>query len=307
MYLKYLSISDLNNIIISHLDVFPRDIDLIVGIPRSGMIPANLLALYLNKPFTDIDSFKDGRIYSSGERGKDIDSKEYCHILVVDDSIDSGFALEKAKKEVAFLEDRYSIKYAAIIATTNSKKLVDYYCEIIDEMRVFQWNLFHHKKILVKACIDIDGVLCLNPPVDDDGPIYSNYINNATPYIIPSVPVDNVVSCRLEKYRDITEKWLKDHNVVYNKLHMLDLPSKKERIKWNQHGIYKGKIYKESNDSLFIESSYYEAIDIAKVSGKPVFCVEKQMMIISNEKIKRRLYHIRVLKDKLLTKIKTIF
>ena len=34
-----------------------KNVDLVVGIPRSGMLPANLIAMYLNKPFTDINSF----------------------------------------------------------------------------------------------------------------------------------------------------------------------------------------------------------------------------------------------------------
>lgn len=57
MYIEYRSIVDMNNIIVKNLQKLPHDIDLVVGIPRSGMLPANLIALYLNKPFTDIDSF----------------------------------------------------------------------------------------------------------------------------------------------------------------------------------------------------------------------------------------------------------
>jgi len=53
----YRSINDLNNIILQRLHILPKDFDLIVGVPRSGMLPANLLALYLNKPYTDLHSF----------------------------------------------------------------------------------------------------------------------------------------------------------------------------------------------------------------------------------------------------------
>ena len=67
-YFEYRSISDMNNIILRNLHIFPHDIDLVVGIPRSGMMPANLIALYLNKPYTDIDSFISGRILGAGRR-----------------------------------------------------------------------------------------------------------------------------------------------------------------------------------------------------------------------------------------------
>ena len=46
--MNYRNIDDLNHCILQHLSILPRDFDLIVGIPRSGMFPANLLALYLN-------------------------------------------------------------------------------------------------------------------------------------------------------------------------------------------------------------------------------------------------------------------
>lgn len=53
--MNYRNIDDLNHCILQHLSILPRDFDLIVGVPRSGMFPANLLALYLNLPVTDID------------------------------------------------------------------------------------------------------------------------------------------------------------------------------------------------------------------------------------------------------------
>ena len=48
--MNYRSFADMNNDLVRNLARFPHDVDLIVGIPRSGMLPANLLALYLNKP-----------------------------------------------------------------------------------------------------------------------------------------------------------------------------------------------------------------------------------------------------------------
>ena len=44
--MNYRNIDDLNHCILQHLSILPRDFDLIVGVPRSGMFPANLLALY---------------------------------------------------------------------------------------------------------------------------------------------------------------------------------------------------------------------------------------------------------------------
>lgn len=298
MYYVYRSINDLNKDIVDNLYKFPHDIDLVVGIPRSGMLPANLLALYLNKPYTDIDSFVAGRVYSSGERRKDIEPQPFRNVLIVDDSISQGTALRKAKEKLEGIKDKYQLTYAAIIATTEGAKKVDIYCEIIDDNRFFQWNMFHSNLIMNISCFDIDGVLCLDPPEDDDGPKYTSYISHATPYIIPTVKIDTLVSCRLEKYRDITEKWLKDNDVNYNRLVMLPFKTKAERVAWGRHGEYKGKVYRKSKDVLFVESSLKQAVEIARISGKQVFCTENMEMVDPDKHYRQ--------KERLVTKIKQL-
>ncbi len=279
--IHYKSISDLNSTIIRNLHKFPHDANLIVGIPRSGMLPANLLALYLNKPYTDIDSFLDGRIYGCGERGSTIETANNKKILVTDDSICSGKAIAKIKDRIAKakFDNKFKIVYSAIFATTESKDKIDIYCEIVETPRFFQWNLFHHPPLLSKSFCDIDGVLCPNPPIDDDGEQYIKYIKSAPKLYTPTVEIDTLISCRLEKYRTITEEWLKQNGIKYKNLILLNLPTKEVRLKWHKHGEYKGQLYKNSNAILFIESSLWEAQKIQRISRKPVFCIETFEML----------------------------
>lgn len=290
--LEYRSISDMNTLILKNLHKLPHDLDLIVGVPRSGMLPANLIALYLNKPFTDIDSFVEGKIYASGERGKDLNSLNIHRVLIMDDSISSGNAMSKALSKVDSVRDKYNIMTGVVFATTNSAEKVNFYCEKIDSSRIFQWNIFHHN-ILQKSCVDIDGVLCVDPPVDDDGPIYRKYIMNAPALYTPTVTIDTLVSCRLEKYRKETEQWLKNNNIKYNKLILLDFPSKAERVKWGKHGEYKGKMMKDSGNLLFIESSLSQAKVINQISGVPVFCTETFELVDRKLNEKRAIFSLR--------------
>jgi uncharacterized HAD superfamily protein len=72
-----------------------------------------------------------------------------------------------------------------------------------------------------------------------------------------------------------TEEWLKKHNIKYKGLIMLDLPDKLTRVKLGIHSIFKSEIYnKNFNHLLFIESSKFQAIEINKITGRNVFCVE---------------------------------
>jgi hypoxanthine phosphoribosyltransferase len=246
MEILYRSVEYLNQTIIKHLSIFPHDVELIVGIPRSGMLPANLLALYLNKPYTDIDSFVEDRIYKSGSRGQYFNQDKIHNVLVIDDWVASGKALAKAKDKVKDIIPKYNIVYGTIYINAENTHLVDFYCEKhYHGTLVMQWNLFLYPSLLKDSCFDIDGVMCIQPPIDDDGSIYFDYLNNAIPLYLPVGQIDTVVTCRLEKYRNVTEQWLKKWGVRYKNLIMLDLPNKEARALWKDYGIYKGTIYKK--------------------------------------------------------------
>lgn len=60
--MNYRSIVDLNSDIKKWISELPNDLDLIVGIPRSGLLVANLLALHLNLPLTDVEGLIENRI-----------------------------------------------------------------------------------------------------------------------------------------------------------------------------------------------------------------------------------------------------
>jgi uncharacterized HAD superfamily protein/hypoxanthine phosphoribosyltransferase len=280
----YRNISDMNSIILKRLNIIPRDFDLIVGVPRSGMLPANLLALYLNRPYTDIHSFLNGHIYKAGARSQFFDMKQFKKILVVDDSVASGAALQECKESLKGLKDQFDIKYCAVYVIPGKEKVVDYYFEVVPLPRYFQWNILNHTS-LEKACFDIDGVLCVDPlpEQNDDGEKYTSFVLNAPPLFIPGSKIGTIVTSRLEKYRKETEIWLKNHNVKYNELIMLDLPDMAARQKANNHAGHKAKAYMLKPYVLFIESELSQALEINRISKKPVLCTENFEMIFDAE------------------------
>lgn len=292
--MRYVTIAELSDIVRQNLWKIPHDIDLVVGIPRSGMLPANMIALFMNTRLTDIDSFvESGKVFGYGmSRGEFIKGKEIKKILVVDDSICSGASLADAKKKLDAITRRdYEYLFCAPIATSVGAKMVDLAFEIIDDDRVFEWNIFHHS-VLINACIDIDGVLCVDPTEDDDGEKYQSFLQTAKPLFTPTCKINTLISCRLEKYRSLTEEWLKRNNIIYNQLIMLDFPNKAARLAWNKHGEYKGEYYKQREDcTLFIESSCRQAKTIVEVSGKTVYCVETNTLMFPTPGKKKKILH----------------
>ena len=284
--MNYRSISDLNETILRKLHLISRDIDLVVGVPRSGMLPANLLALYLNLPYTDIHSFINGFVYKAGARRQFFDTSDYKNILVVDDSIASGSALAECKENLAHLTSKFNFMYAVVYAAPGKENLVDYALETVATPRYFQWNIFNHST-LDKACFDIDGVLCADPTKEqnDDGPKYVSFLLNAAPLYLPGSKIGTLVTSRLEKYRTETETWLENQGITYDKLVMLDLPDMKARQKANCHGSHKANEYKNSKYNLFVESDLKQAIEINKLTKKPVFCTENFKMIYDSQSL----------------------
>lgn len=289
--MHYRNVTDLNNIILRKLSILPRDFDLIIGIPRSGMLPANLLALYLNLPYTDIHSFVNGHIYQAGERSRFFHLKDMKKILVVDDSVASGTAMDRSRQTLRDAEKKFEVKYCAVYMVPGKEKTVDYYFEMVPLPRFFQWNILNHSA-LEKACFDIDGVLSVDPDeVDnDDGERYVRFLLNAAPLFIPGSRIGTIVTSRLEKYRKETEEWLRNNNIRYNELVMLDMPDMKARQKAGNHAEHKAKTYMSKPYVLFIESDVRQAAEINRISGKPVLCTANFQMIFDAESV---LYNLR--------------
>lgn len=287
--MNYRSLNDLSRLSTECAGKIPNDVDLIVGIPRSGMLVASIIALKQNLPLTDLYSFlrnddlKKGstRTYKHAELVKPREAKK---ILLVDDSISSAKSMRAADEQVRAVYDGHVVTMA-VFAERHNRHHVDMYLELVEQPRVFEWNVMHHP-FLAQACLDIDGVLCVDPTVEenDDGPNYRGFLSGTRPLFIPSVKVAHLVTSRLEKYRAETEEWLHRNGVQYGTLHMLDLPTAEERRRLNIHHKFKAEVYaKQPLTRLFVESEVRQAVEIMKLSGKPVYCIETNEMYVPGQ------------------------
>lgn len=255
------------------IKTFPTSYDVIVGIPRSGLLVANIIASKLGKPLATPELFCQGQYWvgrTSGKKG------EYKNILLVDDTICSGNTMKKSLQLLHSYNQNLNIIKAALIAMEDSKKSVDLYYKIIPHPRVFEWNLLHSKK--GKLAADLDGVICENcpPGIDLDEELYTEWIKNAKPYLIPAFEIDAIVSNRLEKYRSNTEEWLAKHGVRYKELILWDIQSKQERDgKYAQRKI---EVLLKDKPDMFWESSFAEAEQIWKATKIPTLCTDKTIL-----------------------------
>ena len=270
------SVGDMNAAIQRNLWRIPADTSLVVGVPRSGLLAANLLALYLNLPITDVDGFLDGRLLAAGKRRLRMDDQRSplqrgSRILVVDDCVSQGTEMAKVRERLRPVSHQYDITYLAVYSFPEGVHRVDLAFDVVPRPAAFEWSLFH-SAVLGRACLDIDGVLCVDPTPDedDDGENYSEFLANARPLMLPTTTVGTLVTSRLEHYRAATEAWLEEHDVAYNRLVMMDHSTADDRRRANRQAHFKAKVYRDTKALLFIESSPGLAHQIAQLAGKPV-------------------------------------
>jgi len=278
--MNYKSYSNLSIDILNGIHKVPVSIQLVVGIPRSGMVPAYMIGAQLNLPVISLDEYLSGNYGSIGERLTRIDLKSITEILVVDDSIYSGKAITKAKDRLNEKNFKGQYYFCAIYSATKNNLLLDFYFNYLPQPRVFQWNYKNHF-IATKSCYDIDGVLCVDPTdnENDDGANYRQFISSTKPLFIPNYKISCLVTSRLEKYRPETESWLYKHDVNYEELIMLDLPSAKKRRELKIHAKFKAEVFSNRSEEYFVESNWEQAKVIFKLTNKPVFCVQNDVFI----------------------------
>ena len=260
----------------NNLYKLPKDIDLIVGIPRSGMIPATMLSMMLSKQLCTLGEFLSSD-YKNLTTRRITFGADVKNVLIVDDSILSGNAISETKKLIVKnqIDKKYNIKYLAIYYKNDDyNKFIDIAFEKVLSPRIFQWNYLNHV-FLQDAAFDMDGVLCFDPTdkENDDKENYKQFLLTARPLFIPQYKIPYIITSRLEKYRNETETWLKNNNVLYDHLVMLSGYTAEERRKLNLHAKFKAEQYKKLKDiQLFIESDKNQAKEISRLTNKLCFC-----------------------------------
>ena len=274
-YRNYRNFNYINALILHGLTKIPDNIELVVGIPRSGLIVSSLIAEYIGKPSTDLFSYLndvDNYKLNAGSIAPASDVKNANIILLVDDAVGVGITIEKAKNLILAKKPSVKVITCTEFVEPFSTNKVDIYFSILKD-QFLPWSVL--KRGISEACCDIDGVLTEDVPdeVNDDGEKYINFLKNQKPKYRPDRKIHTLVTGRLEKYRTITEEWLKTHNVQYGQLIMCQCANNLERAKQDM-GQYKSDVFRKTGLQLFIESDYREASVIKKLNpDKCVYCM----------------------------------
>ena len=278
-----------------HKDIFAwektlPDFDAVCGVPRSGLIPAAYIALKRNIRLVELGQLLANPEVAINEayiRGNNPLVRHNIpfgnKLLIVDDS-SSANSVTFTELQRQLQNTQLQISYGAVYRASQLSK-VDFFYKEIQQPRLFEWNMWRNRKIENVFC-DMDGVLCedwTGPPETKNDAKFTEHVTNAKPLYLPAWPVRAIVTSRIEKYRSLTEAWLKKHNVSYKKLLMHPAATPEARRLANDHADRKAAAYRDDEGALlFIESDKKQAVKIYSLTRRPVLCTDDMTLISSS-------------------------
>lgn len=243
---------------------FPIRFDAVFGIPRSGMIPASVIATQLGIPIGTSESFP--QCSTSRNVFDSLDT-----VLLIDESADhgTGGTFDRILQRLRAVSPDTQILKACLYVREECKNYFDLYSKVHSGRRMYQWGIAHNKPFK-RVAFDLDGVICEDCWNSTDEKEYLNFLATAKPYLIPEYPLDIILTSRLEKYRAQTEAWLKSQRVEYGELVMWNLPDKKGKPDPSQ---FKSRELLRIKPGIYFESNHAEADSIRRNTGLYVYCV----------------------------------
>lgn len=197
----------------------PANIDGVVGVPRSGMLPAAAIATKLHLPLYSIVE-NEIRLVQGGMRSCNLEANG-GRLAIVDDTVGSGTQLALLKDAGVLRPDMFRV---AVFVTATTTDKVDCYHTIQGTPHLLEWNFFNGPQVCL-AGLDLDGVICEDGPANvyDGGVLELAWLRDARPLDVPRNPAFKapaIITARLEKYRTVTTEWLTRHGAQYRELIM---------------------------------------------------------------------------------------
>jgi orotate phosphoribosyltransferase len=242
--------------------------DAVVGVPRSGLLPATIMATALHVPEAVVLGEDELVLLGTGKRVKR-DVSSVSSILVVEDV--SRFA--RFVKKYQALTEKYKVTFACVYGREDTAERGCVVGRVIGGKCAFSWNLLNVMQV-GEYCVDIDGVLCVNPPAGNPDAARLEHIKTAKPLFPVSYRIHSVVSNRRRQWEEETRTWLAENNIRYKHLHTFTAQHAKRGNLFEARAWQKATYFMKSNCLAFIESSPKLAARIAAISKKPVICVE---------------------------------
>jgi hypothetical protein len=258
--------------------MLPPDTPFIIGVARSGLCVATMVAMLLHLPLKIfrqstgdlIDAGNGWRLTgNTGGQGSPV---------VIDDTVMTGNSFKHSMPTIR--RTFPGAISAAVYVNPKARVKPEIWVTDLPWPHLLEWNLFN-SVLSPSIAYDFDGILCHDCPhgSDDDGPRYADFLRDTKPlYVIRKTQIALIVTARLEKYRPQTMEWLARHGIAVNQLVMGPWRNNHERAR-SDVAAYKAEHYRRFltlrhriKPAMFVESDVHQATRISEFSGGLVVC-----------------------------------
>jgi hypothetical protein len=237
----------------------------IIGIPRSGMLPASILATHMQLPLGELRPDGSISMLGSGGRGKFTryaDGKYF----IVDDTCHNGYSLQQAKKSYKGNDAIWAVVY-----NRDKNRMPDVYAVDLS-VHLLEYNCWNNGQINGQSIVKnlqggfaVDLFVIMEKKAD---------IKTSPPIMVPRLhAVPLVIGHLPEASRSEVEDWLRKYQINVNQLVLYD---------GDDIASFKGLCYKDSNCGVFFENDINQCQGIANAANKPVIHPESGKVVYSD-------------------------
>lgn len=229
----------------------------VAGIPRSGVIPAAIVAQERAIPLLELTTLTAPYRPEWSRRLQ----RPGAQVLILDDTAWTGRTINAWRLYLAAADKPLeSLTFAAVYAGPRALPQLDAHGYRLEtSAHSFAWNI-GRDVTAHRLATDLDGVLCHDPP------------HQVTPRLAPA-QFHTIITGRRERHRAPTLRWLQAHGVRFRRLVMRpdDVP--------DAHvPRFKASVYKRIHDAGdvvgYLESDDRQAREIADRTRLPVVSVQ---------------------------------
>jgi hypothetical protein len=136
----------------------PEDTAAVVGVARSGMLPASLLACHLHRPLYSVGA--DG-LRDCGRGTRLRGALPLGPIVLIDDTVYNGFQMRQREQLVRQHFGKQPIIRCAVYSTPQGAGAVDLIAALLPPPHYLEWNLANSGYLATTAW-DLDGIIVTN-------------------------------------------------------------------------------------------------------------------------------------------------
>jgi orotate phosphoribosyltransferase len=248
----------------------PEDTAAVVGVARSGMLPASLLACHLHRPLYSVSA--DG-VRDCGRGARLRGALPLGPIVLIDDTVYNGLQMRQREELVRQHFGKQSIIRCAVYSTPPGAGAVDLISALLPPPHYLEWNLANSGYLATTAW-DLDGIIVTN--------------HTALPLYTPrSAPVRMIITARPGTERETTIRHLRRLGVTLQELVMWPGSAKDREaiLQADPEAVarWKARVYRNSKCQLYVESEPGLARAIARISQLPVLCPVAGQVFSSQE------------------------